>query len=75
MGQTATKSHRLEVLTKKFNHLSFSRQDVALDFISYLEEREEWKATEEVMADKEFYQGIQEGLKELARGEMEAIEL
>jgi hypothetical protein len=43
---------------EKIKMLSESRLKVALDFVEYLEEKEEWEATWEVLSDKESMENI-----------------
>ena len=43
---------------EKIKTLSDSRLKAALDFIEYLEEKEEWEATWEVLRDKESLENI-----------------
>ena len=44
----------------KIKALSESRLKVALDFIEYLAEKEEWEATWEILSDKEAMENIKE---------------
>ena len=43
---------------EKIKALSLERLKVVLDFIEYLEEKEEWEATLEVLNDKETMENI-----------------
>ena len=43
---------------EKIKALSLERLKVVLDFIEYLEEKEEWEATLEVLKDKETMENI-----------------
>ena len=44
----------------KIKALSESRLKVALDFIEYLSEKEEWEATWEILSDREAMENIKE---------------
>ena len=57
---------------EQLKHLSEERIKEAIDFMEYLrtkELREEWEATEEILADEEMMKGIMEGEAQIARGE------
>lgn len=43
----------------------------ALDFLKYLEDRDEWEATYEIMADKKIMKDIEEGKKDIVEGHWE----
>jgi hypothetical protein len=61
-----------EQAIEQLKHLSEERIKEAIDFMEYLrnkELREEWKATEEILADEEMMKGIMEGEAQIARGE------
>ena len=62
-----------EKAIEQLKHLSEERIKEAIDFMEYLrnkELREEWKATEEILADEEMMMGIMEGEAQIARGEV-----
>ena len=45
-------------MMEKIKRLSEDRLKAALDFVEYLEEKEEWEATWEVLSDKETMENI-----------------
>lgn len=49
-----------ERVIEKIKKLSASRLKAALDFIEYLEEKEEWEATWEVLSNKESMEKIED---------------
>jgi len=51
--------------------LSKDRVKLILDFIEYLEEKESWEATREILEDKGMMEDIQEADKDLKEGKME----
>ena len=55
-----------------FNSLSRSRLKVAIDFLQYLQEKEEWEATEELLNPKTISE-IKEGQKQIQEGEFVKI--
>ena len=58
---------------EQLKHLSEDRIKEAIDFMEYLrtkELREEWEATEEILADEGMMKGIMEGEAQIARGEV-----
>jgi len=75
MGQTAIKDNVEKEINKKVHNMTRSKRVIVLDFVSYIAERDEWKATDEIMADKKLCSEIQEAWQELERGEFENIEL
>ena len=58
---------------EQLKHLSEDRIKEAIDFMEYLrnkELREEWEATEEILADEGMMKEIMEGEAQIARGEV-----
>lgn len=58
---------------EQLKHLSEDRIKEAIDFMEYLrnkELREEWEATEEILADEGMMKGIMEEEAQIARGEV-----
>ncbi len=52
------------------NELSDSRLQVALDFLEYLKEKEEWEATLEILSDPETMAAIREAEEDWENGRM-----
>lgn len=57
-----------ETAIKLINSLSENKLKVALDFLQYLEEKEEWQATEELLDAETIFQ-IKEGQKQILEGD------
>lgn len=53
------------------NELSDSRLQVALDFLEYLKEKEEWEATLEILSDSETMAAIREAEEDWENGRMD----
>ena len=58
-------------VVEKIKALSLERLKVVLDFIGYLEEKEEWEATLEVLKDKETMEHIKAADEAWEAGRME----
>jgi hypothetical protein len=63
--------HRKKVIEK----LSDERVETVLDFIEYLEEKEEWEATHEILRDEESMKNIKVANKAWESREMEEFVL
>ena len=48
--------------------LSEKKVSVVLDFIDYLREREEWKATDELLSDKKLLRDYRKAREEIRKG-------
>ncbi len=53
------------------NELSDDRLQVALDFLEYLKEKEEWEATLEILSDSETMAAIREAEEDWESGRMD----
>ncbi len=59
MGVKAAEAYKKKAIAA-LQELSEARLKVALDFIEYLKDKEEWEATWEVMADPETMEALRE---------------
>lgn len=55
-------------LKKAVETLSDKKAVVALDFVDYLKEREEWEATEEILSDKNLLRDYKAAKEEIKKG-------
>jgi hypothetical protein len=53
---------------KLFDHLSEDKAKVAVSFLEFLEEKECWEATKEILRDRELMASIQRGKEDIAKG-------
>lgn len=53
---------------KLLDHLSEDKAKVAVSFLEFLEEKECWEATREILRDKELMASIQRGKADIAKG-------
>jgi len=53
------------------DRLSEARVGLILDFIEYLNEKEEWEATEEILEDKGMMEDIRACDEDIEKGEMD----
>jgi hypothetical protein len=57
-----TKAKRL------LDHLSEDKAKVAVSFLEFLEEKECWEATKEILRDRALVRSIQKGKEDIAKG-------
>jgi hypothetical protein len=60
-------SHKTKA-KKLLDHLSEDKAKVAVSFLEFLEEKESWEATKEILGDKELMASIQRGKEDIAKG-------
>ena len=53
---------------KLLEHLSEEKAKVAVSFLEFLEEKECWEASKEILKDKELMASIQRGKEDIAKG-------
>ena len=53
---------------KLLDHLSEDKTKVAVSFLEFLEEKECWEATKEILSDREFMASIRRGKADIAKG-------
>lgn len=53
---------------KLVDHLSEDKAKVAVSFLEFLEEKECWEATKEILGDKELMASIRRGKADIAEG-------
>jgi hypothetical protein len=53
---------------KLLDHLSEDKAKVAVSFLEFLEEKECWEATKEILKDRELMASIQRGKEDIAKG-------
>jgi len=53
---------------KLLDHLSEDKAKVAVSFLEFLEEKECWEATKEILKDRELMTSIQRGKEDIAKG-------
>ena len=53
---------------KLLDHLSEDKAKVAVSFLEFLEEKECWEATKEILSNKELMASIQRGKADIAKG-------
>jgi hypothetical protein len=53
---------------KLLDHLSEDKAKVAVSFLEFLEEKESWEATKEILGDRELMASIQRGKEDIAKG-------
>ena len=63
----ATKDKALEIL----NILPEEKAKVALCFMEFLQEKDEWEATYEILQDRELVKTYKKGLKDIEEGNIE----
>jgi hypothetical protein len=61
-GSLKTKARKL------LDHLSEDKAKVAVSFLEFLEEKECWEATKEILKDRELMASIQRGKEDIAKG-------
>ncbi len=52
---------------EKIRRISPRKLPIVLDFLSYLEDREGWNATMEILSDPQMRRDVEEGLKQAKR--------
>ena len=63
------RAESLKIKAKKLlDHLSEDKAKVALSFLEFLEEKECWEATKEILRDRELMASIQRGKEDIAKG-------
>ncbi len=63
------KAENIKARAKKLlDHLSEDKAKVAVSFLEFLEEKECWEATKEILGDKEFMASIRRGKTDIAEG-------
>lgn len=60
-----------EKAKRAIDRLSEARIKLILDFIEYLDEKESWEATQELLEDKNIVKAYREAKKDLKEGKME----
>ena len=55
---------------KIVDHLSEDKAKVAVSFLEFLEDRECWEASREILEDKELMASIKRGKEDIAKGRM-----
>jgi hypothetical protein len=55
---------------KIVDHLSEDKATVAVSFLEFLEDRECWEASREILEDKELMASIKRGKEDIAKGRM-----
>jgi len=55
---------------KLLDHLSEDQAKVAVSFLEFLEEKECWEATKEILKDRELMSSIQRGKEDIAKGKV-----
>ena len=55
---------------KLLDHLSEDKAKVAVSFLEFLEEKECWEATKEILKDRELMASIQRGKEDIAKGKV-----
>jgi len=55
---------------KLLDHLSEDKAKVAVSFLEFLEEKECWEATKEILRDKELMASFRRGKADIAKGEV-----
>ena len=53
---------------KLLDHLSKDKTKVAVSFLEFLEEKECWEATKEILSNKELMASIRRGKADIAKG-------
>ncbi len=53
---------------KLLDHLSEDKAKVAVSFLEFLEEKECWEATKEILKDRELMASIQRGKEDIVKG-------
>ena len=62
-------TENVKVRAKKLvDHLSEDKAKVAVSFLEFLEEKECWEATKEILEDKEVMASIKRGRADIAKG-------
>ena len=63
------RTEKVKVRAKKLvDHLSEDKAKVAVSFLEFLEEKECWEATKEILEDKEVMASIKRGRADIAKG-------
>jgi hypothetical protein len=55
---------------KLLDHLSEDKAKVAVSFLEFLEDKECWEATKEILGDKELMASIRRGKTDIAKGKV-----
>jgi hypothetical protein len=55
---------------KLLDHLSEDKAKVAVSFLEFLEDKECWEATKEILGDKELMASIRRGKADIAKGKV-----
>jgi len=55
---------------KLLDHLSEDQAKVTVSFLEFLEEKECWEATKEILKDRELMSSIQRGKEDIAKGKV-----
>ena len=66
-----SKVHIKERTKQAIDRLSEARVRLILDFIEYLNEKEEWEATKEILEDKGMMEDIRACDEDIEKGEMD----
>jgi len=74
MNSTIIKNEKKTIM-QHYDHMSPAKRKELLAYAIYLDEKEEWKATLEVLEDEELMTGLQKGLKAEKEGKFEKIQL
>jgi hypothetical protein len=69
-----TNKELLEQANVHLNQLSDDKLKFAIDFLEYLQQKEEYEATEELLNIPGFEQGLLEAEQEIERGEIVSLE-
>jgi hypothetical protein len=65
------RTENLKTRAKKLlDHLSEDQAKVAVSFLEFLEEKECWEATKEILKDRELMSSIQRGKEDIAKGKV-----
>jgi len=63
------RAESLKIKAKKLlDHLSEDKAKVAVSFLEFLEEKECWEATKEILKDRELTASIQRGKEDISKG-------
>ncbi len=66
------RTENVKVRAKKLvDHLSEDKAKVAVSFLEFLEEKECWEATKEILEDKELMASIKRGRADIAKGRVQ----
>lgn len=54
--------------TETIANLSEEKKKIAIDFLAYLKDKDEWDATLEILSNQKFIQGILKGKRDIKEG-------